>query len=325
MLPSSLGRVRERDLTCVRVDLLISGGAHVPPRRRLVARLASALHPSGRLPRTHGNAEGELLSGGLTDLSDPLLSSRLPNGAVALTFDDGCLDNLTVASPILQEFDLPATFFITTERLDEKHEFWWDTLERILIASAPLPDRLDLAEDGTRIYNTETAADRADTFAELAPRIRSLAPQGRDCVMRRIVAWAGATCAPRDTHRPMVAGEVVDLSRRPRHTIGAHGVHHLWLSEQPEALLEQEMLGSKRTLERLLDKDVTFFAYPYGYHDAASVELARSSFLAAVTTLPGAVTVDTNRAALPRIDASCLTRNELRAALDSLLGTPASD
>jgi len=138
--------------------------------------------------------------------------------------------------------------------------------------------------------------------------------------MRHIIAWAGATCPPRDTHRPMLADEVVELSRRPRHTIGAHGVHHLWVSEEPGALLQQEMLGSKHSLERLLHKDVTVFAYPYGYHDAASVAIAHDSFLAAVTTLPGAVTADTNRAALPRIDASCLTTMELCAALDSLFG-----
>ncbi|HKC11426.1 MAG TPA: polysaccharide deacetylase family protein [Vicinamibacteria bacterium] len=38
----------------------------------------------------------------------------LPEGALALTFDDGFEDNFTVASPILERFGLRATFFIAT-------------------------------------------------------------------------------------------------------------------------------------------------------------------------------------------------------------------
>ena len=35
-----------------------------------------------------------------------------------------------VASPILAELGVPATFFVNSDRLDEEHERWWDMLER---------------------------------------------------------------------------------------------------------------------------------------------------------------------------------------------------
>jgi peptidoglycan/xylan/chitin deacetylase (PgdA/CDA1 family) len=50
----------------------------------------------------------------------------LDERSVSLTFDDGYLDAVTQAAPILQEFGFPATFFIVGAALDPEHRFWWD-------------------------------------------------------------------------------------------------------------------------------------------------------------------------------------------------------
>lgn len=47
-------------------------------------------------------------------LRDP--RARLPDKCVLITFDDGHESNLTIAVPILREFDFKASFFITTGR-----------------------------------------------------------------------------------------------------------------------------------------------------------------------------------------------------------------
>ena len=46
----------------------------------------------------------------------------LPPRAVALTFDDGYVDNLSTVVPLLQHYEVPATFFLTTRWLDEGDE-----------------------------------------------------------------------------------------------------------------------------------------------------------------------------------------------------------
>ena len=51
-------------------------------------------------------------------------SENLPKRSVVITFDDGYLDNLTVASPLLADYDIPATFFVTTANCE--NGFWWD-------------------------------------------------------------------------------------------------------------------------------------------------------------------------------------------------------
>jgi peptidoglycan/xylan/chitin deacetylase (PgdA/CDA1 family) len=48
---------------------------------------------------------------------------RLPDRALALTFDDGWHDSFERALPVLREFSLPATFFVTGPRPDGSREF----------------------------------------------------------------------------------------------------------------------------------------------------------------------------------------------------------
>ena len=46
--------------------------------------------------------------------------------AVVITFDDGYLDNLTIAAPILDRYNLPATLFLPTGYIDRGETQWID-------------------------------------------------------------------------------------------------------------------------------------------------------------------------------------------------------
>lgn len=47
---------------------------------------------------------------------------------VAITFDDGYVNNYNVAYPILKELELPATIFLVTNLIDSDHIMWYDKL-----------------------------------------------------------------------------------------------------------------------------------------------------------------------------------------------------
>ncbi|MEZ4195098.1 MAG: polysaccharide deacetylase family protein [Candidatus Paceibacterota bacterium] len=64
-------------------------------------------------------------------VSLPELNTRLTEGLIsgrelAITFDDGYVDNLSQALPILEKHNLPATIFVTTSQLGEKAHHPWD-------------------------------------------------------------------------------------------------------------------------------------------------------------------------------------------------------
>jgi peptidoglycan/xylan/chitin deacetylase (PgdA/CDA1 family)/glycosyltransferase involved in cell wall biosynthesis len=211
------------------------------------------------------------------DLVESAAAGRLPERAVAVTLDDGYLDALSAASPILTECGIPATFFVNSDRLCEEHERWWDTLERLLLPQSELE-----------------ALNRA---------MWPLDASGRQRLVAGVLARTRCEVPPRATHRVMTVGEIRELASRPGHSIGAHTVNHLALTTQPLETRRCEVVSDKNALEQALGKAVRLFSYPFGDYDAELVSVVREAgFLAAVTVEAGAVSAVCNPLRLPRFE-----------------------
>jgi peptidoglycan/xylan/chitin deacetylase (PgdA/CDA1 family) len=62
----------------------------------------------------------------MTELVSRLDRKASLAGTLAITFDDGYLDNYELAAPILRKLGLPATFFVVTGFIGTKTVPWWD-------------------------------------------------------------------------------------------------------------------------------------------------------------------------------------------------------
>jgi peptidoglycan/xylan/chitin deacetylase (PgdA/CDA1 family) len=94
----------------------------------------------------------------------------------------------------------------------------------------------------------------------------------------------------------LVEGELVEA--------GAHTVTHPALSALQTASQRDEILGSKQSLQEIIGRSVTSFAYPYGRridYDAITVELVRQAgFACSCSNFSGAVARTTDHLQLPR-------------------------
>ncbi len=253
----------------------------------------------------------------LADLAAAAAAGDVPERAVAVTFDDGYADALTTVSPILRALGIPATFFVVGETLERDDELWWDTLERALLGPHAVPAALDLVLDGgPERFGTATAADRAAAWRRVNDWMVRAPADARAARLADIVAWSGRTLATRDSHRPLRRAELLELAGHPGHAIGAHGARHLLLPEQPLAAAIQEVMDGKAAVERALGRPVTTFAYPYGGHDTAAVEIVRAArFEVAVTTETRPVRSAEDVLRLPRLDLSRLDADAFFAHL----------
>lgn len=231
-------------------------------------------------------------------------AGNIPDGAVAVTFDDGYLDNLVEASPVLTEFAVPATFFIVTGGLDDDREFWWDALERVFIRSTVLPQtlRIDLPH-GLEAFATCTPEERLNAHAMIYRALVGKPAHVRDEAVGALLAWSGLPPRPNVPRRRMDRHEVVALAGREGHDVGAHTVEHLLLPQQSRDVQRQEIEQSRQALQVLLARPVGAFAYPFGAFDDETVGAVRdASFELAVTCESQCVKHGANPLQLPRFE-----------------------
>ena len=236
----------------------------------------------------------------LDELAAAIRDDAVPPRAVAVTLDDGYLDNLEVASPILQRAGVPATFFVTTFMLETPHEFWWDTLARIVLEEPELPEGFAIPVGPYLNVSLDGPVERREALAAIHARLRRLDARRIDDALDSIRTRLERQTRP--IARPMGAAEVRALADRPGHTVGAHTVRHLSLPAQDRATQLMEMRDCRDALEGLLQRPVTRIAYPFGDASAETTRLAAEAGFTVGVVVDGVADDLTDLLRLPRIE-----------------------
>jgi peptidoglycan/xylan/chitin deacetylase (PgdA/CDA1 family) len=210
--------------------------------------------------------------------------------SVTITFDDGYADNLYQASRLLEQYGMPATFFIATGYIGETREFWWDELEKVIFQTAQLPQALEFSDtSGMRSFSIEPTSHRMPFFLSLYEYLQPMTHEKRRDCLDNLLNWSHQSATVRESHRMMTRDEICTLAQSTLFEIGAHTVTHPKLASQSLTIQQLEIRQSKRSLEELLNRPVTSFSYPYGgreHYTAKTAQAVREAgFSRACTTM----------------------------------------
>ena len=211
------------------------------------------------------------------------LSEALRPGTIALTFDDGLRNNVTVAYPILRKLGIPATFFVCPKLVDERRWLWTHETRARLHRLGVQPDAIEQLMERVKAMDLETRAAVERRLEEETP---DFAPTPEEREAYDLASWEELRAL-----NPQVVA------------IGSHTMTHPVLSTLTHEQAQAEIRDSRAVLERRLGREVELFCYPNGAADENILALARSTYRVAVTVAPGVVRPGTDPLLLPRLAA----------------------
>jgi peptidoglycan/xylan/chitin deacetylase (PgdA/CDA1 family) len=195
---------------------------------------------------------------------------------IAVTFDDGWVDNHTVVLPIVRAYGVPMTAFVCPGLLDRRAPFWPERVACFLKEMIPSSGESEI--EGAINHGKEASAEwKADAMT---------GAHNREGGPDRTISWT-------QLEELKTAGV----------TIGAHTQTHQLLTRVGTEAARREVFGSKACLERRLHQACDQFAYPNGNHSAATRELLEEAgFARAFTMERGAWTPASDPLRIPRVN-----------------------
>lgn len=211
----------------------------------------------------------------------------LPPRSVVVSFDDGHLDNHSVAFPVLREFDIPAIIFLATEYVDSGHHFWFDEVAAMFRA-APAGD-VFLPGVAMQVRLSDVTS-RRNAAAEALSRLKLLPDASRRAAVNELRHCLSVNLPPTLPSAPMTWAQVREMADAGIE-FGSHTVSHPILAMLPPDEIRRELQESRAVIERETGRRCDLLAYPvgksYAFNDSV-VGIARElGYRAALSYIDG--------------------------------------
>lgn len=221
--------------------------------------------------------------------------------AIALTFDDGFLNNVNVALPLLRKYGMPATFFLCSAAIQDKlYLHPSDLLDLIRVAGGT--DEISIAGDtfvrrGHQLTSTITGRNAYE-------QVSSLPVDRWHSVMKTLKEKFEIDKLIPDVDRELYTlidnASIDQLARDELSGIGSHSHHHLDLTRLSKEEVGLELQTSGKILGAHSAKPVESVAFPYGYYNALVIGQARAAGFKYLIA-GGDVPAEFNNEVFPRI------------------------
>jgi peptidoglycan/xylan/chitin deacetylase (PgdA/CDA1 family) len=235
-------------------------------------------------------------------------SASSERACVAITFDDGYQSNFRLALPVLREFGLPATVFVSTAFVGGEL-LWFQKLD--LAMQRATGERLTLTI-GDEYFDLalRTEMQRKAALGELLAALKKLSWVALNDHVEKILGLLAVDVSKQwpEELRPLTLGELKELASDGLVEIGGHTHRHPVLAGCTDAEAREEILGGAERLREMLGHKPRWFAYPNGGAGdfdlrKSALWLAEAGFEGAFSMIHGRVKAGLNQWSLPRYGA----------------------
>jgi len=232
---------------------------------------------------------------------------KLPQRAVAVTFDDGFADNFEIAAPILARYGIRAVFYVTAALIGTKNSPWYCRL-RFAFATTRKGEWRN--PNSGRMHSLNTLESREQALLAAFDACASLAGNKQEERIEQIERDLESDIRSiSNGFRFMMDWDEVRRLNREGHVVGSHTLTHPNIAHvTSDEILRSELSESKRKIEESLGSTVDHFSYPHPalfpqWNDETIAMTRNVGYRSAVTTTPGPVRANADPLRLMRIGA----------------------
>lgn len=172
------------------------------------------------------------------------LGHALPPSSATLMFDDTYAEQFSVIRPALLRHGIPATFFITTDFVDNRKMFYRNAISLLM----------------ARIGSREPDARKRAAFIKKLQSLSGLETESMDAACRDLGVDIEKYL---DEQKPYMTTEEIRRMVTDGFTLGAHGVTHIRFDQLSEEALRAEILDSCRFVQEMTGEEQVPLALPF--------------------------------------------------------------
>ena len=248
---------------------------------------------------------------------------ELPENPLLLTFDDGYIDNYTVALPLLKKYGMQGSFFIPAKTFRENVLLDVNKIHFIL-ASAQNPKDLvndinALLTDARKTFRYKDLPSNEELYQKYGVANRF---DGADVVFCKRILQTAIQESLRNEMSSKLFAKYVGLSeenfarelymnedqirtlKENGMFIGLHGYDHYWLGNLNEEEMKNDVDKALDAMREFIDPSCWVMNYPYGSYNQGVIEYIKSKgcVLGLTTEVAPADLTEENRFTLQRLD-----------------------
>jgi peptidoglycan/xylan/chitin deacetylase (PgdA/CDA1 family) len=212
---------------------------------------------------------------------------RFPKNALIITFDDGYRDNYTTAYPVLRKYGLSATIFLTTGYIETSKLFWWDKVAYIIKKTGEREAELSVNGAIYR-FGLSSLEHEKKTILEIIKILKSLKKEEQSHILHQMGKQLNVNIDGSAGEGVLLTWKEIREMSCNGIEFGSHSVNHPIFSTISYTEMENELISSRKEIEKNISLSPVAFAYPDGYYDMLTKKaMKRSGFQYAVTLIKG--------------------------------------
>ena len=228
--------------------------------------------------------------------ADQLYENIRSTGLCHITFDDGHRSFFENAYPVLYELQIPATLFVSPKVIEEETNYWFQTVRKLNNNDF---HQYVCKKVSYRFSNPITDFSVYSILKSIPVKI----------ILELIENYESENRIKEEPYMNITKEQLIELNNSGLVEIGSHTNNHPILANESDNMLEWEIKDSIERLEKLIGKDIGYFAYPNGqpgldFGDRELKILKETTIKLAFSTDSRKIKEETNNYMVPRIGIS---------------------